>query len=253
MEFTKPSAPGANGDNALGGIIDVISSTSVFTGENFVNASTCSLTATTNARGVIGMSLVTNAINSNFVLMNTVNSMTGDITIITDSGGAGGIFGISFLGTTSYKMNVMRSDITPPNNAGGIAGVYFDGSVTNAIVTMYGNVSGADVSTSLTTGTLVNTYSGTISVEWATSDFGMTLLGSSVSDTGSIHVASGSRLYHPDLPEIPYMDMSATDSESNINVDTPFPNIGGHSTLYDGTYDYYVIGYERVDVPSRCF
>ena len=62
-------------------------------------------------------------------------------------------------------------------------------------------------------------------------------------------MADGSWEYHPDLPEIPYLVMTGTDSDSNVTyVDTVYPNIIGHST-YDSKYDYYTIGYDGVSNP----
>ena len=113
------------------------------------------------------MYLITNA--SNFVLTNAVNSMVGNI-IATDSGG-GGIFGRSYLGTTSYVMNVMRGDITGADIAG-MAGITFGGTVVNGILAMNGNILGSSE-----TNLLNRDLGGTVTMDWATSDFGFTLSG----------------------------------------------------------------------------
>lgn len=237
LEYTRPSINGGNTSTALGGVVGVVDDGTVVTLENLLFAMTGNLISLVNAGGVIGMALTTNA--SNFTATNLVNAMTGDISGIS----TGGIFGRTYFGNTSHVLNVMRGSISG-SSSGGISGIHFNGALTNAIVAMNGDI-GSHVGSAL-----VNNNSGTISIEWATSDFGLTVNSSSISDVNTKPAASSPWAYHPEFPEIPYLEMSASDSEANVSyVETPFPNISGNGTIYDGTYDHYSVAFDSTFSP----
>ena len=242
LEYTRPSGSGLNGANAVGGLIGTIDSVSIVTVENAVNSMTGNLIGI-NCGGIIGMSLITNV--SNAIFTNLVNGMTGDVMAL---GAGGGIFGRTEIGTSSYLLNVMKGNIETGSRAGGISGLIFTGTATNCIVAMNGNISGSSASTSSIS--TIELSSGEVTIEWATSDFGLTLEGSSITDILTKPVAASPWAYHADFPEIPYLEMSTLDSESNISyVATPFPNISGNLSLYDGEFDFFTVGFDTVYSP----
>ena len=242
LEYTRPSGSGLNGTNAVGGIIGTIDAAAIVTLTNMVNSMTGNISGI-SVGGIIGMSLITNVANGIFT--NMVNGMTGDIIA---GGAGGGIFGRSDIGTSSYLLNVMKGDITTGSRAGGISGLIFTGTATNCIVAMNGDISGSLLSNS--TVSAIELSTGTVTLEWATSDFGLTLFGSGITDVLTKPVASSPWAYHADFPEIPYLEMTATDSEANVSyVGTPFPNISGNSTLYDLEYEYFTVAFDKTFFP----
>jgi len=240
IEYTRPSGSGENGTNAIGGIISTIDAAAVVTVTNAVNAMTGNIIGL-NCAGVIGMSLITNV--SNAIFTNLVNAMTGNIVA---TGAGGGIFARTEIGTSSYLLNVMKGDITTGSRAGGISGLIFTGTAVNCIVAMNGNIVG-DPETEVGA---VELSTGTVTIEWATSDFGFTTSGSPIVDINTKPVAASPWAYHADFPEIPYLEMSAIDSELNTSyVGTPFPNISGNSTIYDLENDYYTVCFDSTFFP----
>ena len=240
IEYTRPSGSGENGTNAIGAIVGTIDAAAVVTIENAVNAMTGNIIGL-NCAGVIGMSLITNV--SNAIFTNLVNAMTGNIVA---TGAGGGIFARTEIGTSSYLLNVMKGDITTGSRAGGISGLIFTGTAVNCIVAMNGNIVG-DPETEVGA---VELSTGTVTIEWATSDFGFTTSGSPIVDINTKPVAASPWAYHADFPEIPYLEMSAIDSELNTSyVGTPFPNISGNSTIYDLENDYYTVCFDSTFFP----
>ena len=242
ISYTRPFVNGQNATNAIGGIVGTIGASSTVTLTNIVNSMMGNIDGV-NVGGIVGMSLITNV--SNAIFTNMVNGMTGNL---TSGGGCGGIFGRSDIGTSTYLLNVMKGVITSTSRSGGISGVVLTGTATNCIVAMNGDISGSSLSTSEVSAAELST--GTVTMEWATSDFGLTVFGSSITDILTKPVASSPWAYHADFPEIPYLEMTTTDSESNISyVETPFPNISGNSTIYDGEFDYYTVAFNSTVSP----
>lgn len=242
LEYTRLGGSGLNGTNAAAGIVGTIDAVAVVTLENAVNGMTGNITGV-NTGGVIGLSLITTA--SNMICTNLVNSMTGDLLA---SGAGGGIFGRSTVGTSSYLLNVMRGNITTSSRAGAIAGLFVNGTATNAIVGMQGDVSGSALANSGVGAATIQ--AGTLTIEWATSDFGLTVFGSSIVDVLTKPVAASPWAYHADFPDLPFLEMSATDSEANVSyVSTPFPNISGNGTIYDLENDYYTVCFDSTFFP----
>ena len=242
LEYTRAGGSGLNGTNAVGSIVGTIDAVSIVTIENAVNGMVGNLTGV-NCGGVIGMSLITNA--ANMICTNLVNGMTGSLLA---SGAGGGIFGRSTVGTSSYLLNVMKGGITTSSRAGGIAGLFVNGTATNAIIAMNGDISGSALANSDVGAATIQ--AGTLTIEWATSDFGLTVFGSGIVDVLTKPVAASPWAYHTDFPEIPYLEMNADDSELNTSyVSTPFPNISGNGTIYDLEYDYYTVGFDSTFFP----
>lgn len=230
------SAGSDTGEHALGGVIGVISSAGEVQLTNALNAMTGNLITTVNCGGIVGINLQVD--ETKVTMTNLVNSMVGSITSNSNVT-TGGIFGRGYVGTSANWYNIMVGDVP----GGVMCGVYFGNTTMDTgVVAMNGN-------TGRLTAIPTNSASGTVVTQWATPDFGLTVNTSTPSETGTKPTSSPWG-YTEDFPELPYLEMSATDSESNVSyVETPFNNITGNTTLYDNTYNVYVVGQVQTYYP----
>ena len=162
----------------------------------------------------------------------SVVAMTGSLSSNKWSGGFVGYQnGVGTCAITS-GLNYMKGDISGNTYAAGFIGQSITASayVYSGVVAIMGNITGTQASLGQ-----IGNGSATVKARY---DFGMTLKGVVGTSDSLTNYNSGDFSYHADFLHLPYL----TSSVSSPYTNTPFPNIGGNTTVSEsGIWDYFTV------------